>query len=322
MLNGAPFPSFCIYFVFLCAIIAILTDYSLEIDMKLLSFGEIIWDVYPDGCTLGGAPLNFAAHAALQGTEAYLASAVGTDALGERALGEIGKLGIRCDYVSTNALPTGECRVTLGEGGVPSYKILEGVAYDKIELSGIEKADFDAIAFGTLALREEHNRAALLRLLHSGSFREIYTDLNIREPYYSKDSIELCLSFATIAKISDEELPKVTKALFGEVLDPPRAAKTIKNRFPGIKLILISCGSDGAVCYDCKSSKSYRCAAVPTMVVSTVGAGDSFGATFLTKYMKTRDVEASMHLAAMVSAFVVSHMEAIPADTREFLERA
>ena len=30
--------------------------------MKLLSFGEIIWDVYPDEKYLGGAPLNFAAH--------------------------------------------------------------------------------------------------------------------------------------------------------------------------------------------------------------------------------------------------------------------
>lgn len=29
--------------------------------MKALSFGEILWDVYPNKKCLGGAPLNFAA---------------------------------------------------------------------------------------------------------------------------------------------------------------------------------------------------------------------------------------------------------------------
>ena len=54
--------------------------------MKILSFGEIIWDVYPDGKTLGGAPLNFAAHAALLGAKSSLISAVGSDELGNSAV--------------------------------------------------------------------------------------------------------------------------------------------------------------------------------------------------------------------------------------------
>ena len=32
--------------------------------MKLLSFGEVLWDVYPEDRFIGGAPLNFAAHCA------------------------------------------------------------------------------------------------------------------------------------------------------------------------------------------------------------------------------------------------------------------
>ena len=42
--------------------------------MKILAFGEIIWDILPSGEVLGGAPLNFAAHAAIAGAEAYLLS--------------------------------------------------------------------------------------------------------------------------------------------------------------------------------------------------------------------------------------------------------
>ena len=50
--------------------------------MKILSFGEIIWDIYDSGPVIGGAPLNFAANCAGLGAESYMLSAVGSDALG------------------------------------------------------------------------------------------------------------------------------------------------------------------------------------------------------------------------------------------------
>ena len=53
--------------------------------MKVLSFGEILWDVYPDEKYLGGAPLNFAAHLAKHGEDVAMLSAVGKDELGEEA---------------------------------------------------------------------------------------------------------------------------------------------------------------------------------------------------------------------------------------------
>ena len=52
---------------------------------KLLAFGEILWDVYPDEKFLGGASLNFAAHFVKFGHEAEMLSALGADALGEEA---------------------------------------------------------------------------------------------------------------------------------------------------------------------------------------------------------------------------------------------
>ena len=71
--------------------------------MVLLSFGEIIWDVYNrDEQTLGGAPLNFAAYAALLGSTVWLASSVGTDKLGEKAVKQIKELGLKTEYISTS----------------------------------------------------------------------------------------------------------------------------------------------------------------------------------------------------------------------------
>ena len=53
--------------------------------MKVLSFGEILWDIYPDKKYIGGAPFNFAAHLAKHGEEIYMLSCLGKDSLGEEA---------------------------------------------------------------------------------------------------------------------------------------------------------------------------------------------------------------------------------------------
>ena len=97
--------------------------------MKLLSFGEIIWDIYSQNeQTLGGAPLNFAAYTALLGDTAWVASSVGNDQLGKRALEQIKELGVKTEYISvSDEKETGQCRISLDKNGVPSYNILEDV---------------------------------------------------------------------------------------------------------------------------------------------------------------------------------------------------
>ena len=179
---------------------------------------------------------------------------------------------------------------------------------------------FDTIAFGTLALREEHNRRKLKNILANNNFSEIYTDLNIRSPFYSEESIVFCLSNATIVKISEEELPLVTQTLFLKTLDLYDAVKFITKNYSQIKLLLITCGEKGAFCYECKNGKMYYCPSESVPVVSTVGAGDSFGATFLTQYVKTKDIPYSLKLSAKTSAFVVNHKEAIPPTVKNFIK--
>ena len=127
--------------------------------MKILSFGEILWDVYPDKKYIGGAPLNFAAHSAKQGEEVYMLSAVGQDALGTDALSQLKSWGINCKYVAALAdKPTGACNVTLDVNSVPKYDLLQNVAYDYVDGNSVNE-DFDVLYFGTLALRGEIGRA-------------------------------------------------------------------------------------------------------------------------------------------------------------------
>lgn len=288
--------------------------------MKVLSFGEIIWDVYPDGqATLGGAPLNFSAFVSAFRGEVYLASSVGNDELGDRAIERIKELGINTDYISVYSnKSTGKCLVSLDKNGIPSYDIVEDTAYDYVS-STIVNQTFDVVSFGTLALRGENNKRKIKEILAANDCGDVHTDLNVRAPFYSRESIDICLSNATIVKISDEELPLVISEMFDIVIDINGAVDLIRRKYPQIRLLIVTCGAKGAYCYDFKNGAVEYQPAEKVAVVSSVGAGDSFGATFLAKYLDGVGVRRALACAAKVSAYVVAHKEAVPPDVSAFI---
>ena len=289
--------------------------------MKLASFGEILWDLFGSERHMGGAPLNIAAHAALYGFESYLISAVGDDDLGKDALDNVTRLGINADFVSTKAgIQTGRCIVSLDAAGMPTYKIDERSAHDKIAEPEVPLSGFDVLCFGTLALRSEENIRTLGKIISEGDFTERYADLNIRAPFYSLRSIEFALRNASIVKISDEELPTVADVLAIEYTTPEDAASQLSCRFPNIKQLIITLGADGSFCLDTAEGRVYRAPAQKANVLSTVGAGDSFGAAFLASYIATRDIPRALTVASHVSAFVVSSLEAVPTGSKKVFD--
>lgn len=276
--------------------------------MKILSFGEIIWDVYETEKFIGGAPLNLAAHCSKQGAESFMLSAVGNDDLGKCALEEVKSFNVKTDFVSVNQeKETGKCIVTLNKSGVPSYNVLTDVAYDYIKTpDNIKNFEFDVFCFGTLALRSRENLETVKSILKNGNIKKIYCDINIRPPFFSDETILFALSNANILKISDEELHFVTEACALKELED------IADKYRNLEFILLTQGEKGATVYDCKNKKTYTKTAPKVEVKSTVGAGDSFGATFICEYFKTNDIEKSLKKATEISAFVVSKKEAIP----------
>lgn len=278
--------------------------------MKVLAFGEVLWDIFPEDECIGGAPLNFAAHLSKMGEEAYVLTSVGNDALGTKSLQFIGDFGVKTDYISVlDCLETGKCLVTLDSNKVPKYNLLQNVAYDEIPVENIPD-NFDVLYFGTLALRNGFNRDSLNKLLENNSFKEIFVDVNIRPPFYSKETIEFAVSNATILKISDEESPKIADAL-GLRLDND-FARRLCERYENLKLVIITLGSRGSYCYERANNREYRAGCIETIVASTVGAGDSFSAAFLHKYLCGAGIKSCLNFAAKISGFVVSKTEAIP----------
>lgn len=281
--------------------------------MKLLSFGEILWDVYPDKNCLGGAPLNFAAHFAKHGGDAYMLSALGNDELGRITLEKLSKWKIKADYISIlNNHPTGQCRVTLNKKSIPNYDILQDVAYDHIPYKTISD-DFDLLYFGTLALRSDENFATLKRLIKENYFPEIIVDVNVRKPFCSKASVKFSVENATILKISEEELPIIADFVgLSHLTDYTDLSKELAKRNDNLKCIIITCGAKGAYALDCKTGKEYSCPTVKSDVVSTVGAGDSFAAAFMFWLLQQKDIPYCLNYATKVAGYVVSQYEAVP----------
>lgn len=279
--------------------------------MKILAVGEIIFDIFDGEAEIGGAPLNFCAHCAACGAESAIISAVGNDALAWVAIEKLREFGVNTEYVQRNALPTGQCIVTVNNGN-PEYNVLRPAAYDIIQADD-KIYSADVFSFGTLIQRDEISRNTVENILSKGKFNEIFCDINLRKDCYDRESCLLCLENATILKISDEEEPMLREFGFYESSDDEKeTVKAICAVFENIRLVLFTKGENGSLVYDKTENKFYEISAEKANVVSTVGAGDSYSAAFLCEFLKSGNVRDAAKAGSELSAFVVSHREAVP----------
>lgn len=282
--------------------------------MKLLSFGEILWDVYPDKECLGGAPINFAAHLAKLGCESYILSAVGNDFRGKKAIEDIKALNVKTDYISVSEYSTGVCNVTY-KNNEPEYDLSNLSAYDYIECEDIEKLnkqEFDVFYFGTLAQRSKRSRETLLSVISSVKFKHIFLDLNLRQHYHNPEMILEGLKIADIVKINRDEYEVIKKILNYKGEDKEFIKKLCYEK--NIKILLLTLDKDGAVAYD---GNFYREPCVDCKFVSAVGAGDSFSACFLKNYISGEPIEKCLRRANILAGYVVGFEMAIPTYTEE-----
>ncbi len=281
--------------------------------MRILGFGEILWDLFGENEKIGGAPFNFLSHCARLGSEVQLVSAVGKDDLGKRALKIAESYGVNTDYVPMlRKIPTGYCEVSLDYEGNPFYNLVTDVAYDRIPCPKKLKDNvYDAVYFGSLALRDEESYNSFLKLLEKTEAREYFCDINVRGDFCTGHILKTCLKAATILKFSREEMDVFGQdTLIGTV-------SSIFSVYENIHTIVVTMGGEGAGCFTRKN----RCFVTAPLVevVSAVGAGDSFSAAFLTNYLSGVSVRECLTRACTLGSYVVTQLEAIPEYPQDLL---
>lgn len=276
----------------------------------IVGIGELLWDMFPTGKAIGGAPANFAYHAGRLGEEGWAISAVGNDSLGQEIMDVLNRKRVR-SLVAVSGRPTGTVQVSLDDAGVPSYIITEDVAWDDIPFSPEMQelaARTDAVCFGSLVQRSG-SRASVLKFVEAlpASALKVF-DINLRQHFYSPGILEKSLEIADVLKINDEEI--VTVADMFSLGDDIRAACRKLIDMYSLKFVLLTKGAQG-------SEVITRDEIIPQgvgkiNVVDTVGAGDAFTAAFTVAYLRGKSLSEAQRLAGEVTAYVCSHKGAMP----------
>lgn len=277
----------------------------------VVGLGEVLWDVFPEGKKLGGAPANFAYHVAQLGLDGIVVSAIGNDELGDEIVACFEDRGSP-HMLENSSCPTGTVQVSINERGVPQYTIEEGVAWDNIRYNETLKAlanRADCVCFGSLAQRNSISRNTIEQFLNdmpTGSYKVF--DINLRQHFYTKEQIEKSFSLSNILKLNDDELDKVCN-MFDVMGTPLQQCQTLLTTY-GWKMLILTCGEMGS--YVITPNDISFLETPKVKVIDTVGAGDSFTAAFCTLLLKGESVRKAHRRAVDVSAYVCTQAGAMP----------
>lgn len=286
---------------------------------RIVGFGEALWDVFPEGRKIGGAPANFAYHVAQWGLDSCAVSAIGNDELGDDIVRKFDENGLNYRLERVD-FPTGTVQVTLDENKVPSYNIMEGVAWDNIpmtpELEALAR-DCRAVCFGSLAQRSAVSRAtinAFIDMMPEDSLKIF--DINLRQHYYTEEIICDSMKKADILKINDEEILVVAQLLDVTEKSERDICKVLLDKFD-LRMVILTCGDRGS--YVLTRDESSWVDTPKVSVVSTVGAGDSFTGTFIASILLGKTLRQAHEAAVKVSAYVCTCQGAMPAIPKDLL---
>jgi len=274
----------------------------------IVCFGEVLWDVYPDGKKLGGAPFNVSAHVNKLGLKAHMVSKVGNDPYGEEIRKAMQTQGILTNYTQLDdILETGIVDVLLDEEGKPSYTIKIPVAWDDIHTNDENIAllkKSEAFVYGSLACRTNQSRVSLFELASYSKLN--ICDLNIRQTFFDKELITALLEITHILKINDEEAELLSE-MFG--LEAADFYKKLSEQF-SLDIIIQTLGANGAEAYS--KGQLYATPGIKTNVVDTVGSGDSFLAAFIQHFLNGGNISSCLEKGCELGAYVASQQGAIP----------
>ena len=280
----------------------------------IVGMGEALWDVLPEGKKIGGAPANFAYHVSQFGFDSRVVSAVGNDDLGDEILKVFKEKQLKHQLQTVN-YPTGTVQVTLDDNGIPCYDIKEGVAWDNIPFTDDLKRlalSTRAVCFGSLAQRNEVSRTSINRFLDTmpdGEGQLKIFDINLRQGFFTKDIIRDSCQRCNVLKINDEELVAISRLFGYPGIDLQDKCWILLAKY-NLKMLILTCGTNGSYVFTPGVVSFQETPKVP--VADTVGAGDSFTATFTAALLKGKSVPEAHKLAVEVSAYVCTQSGAMP----------
>lgn len=284
-----------------------------ENKFTIVGLGEVLWDDLPTGKMLGGAPSNFAYVSTRLGDHGIVASRVGTDDNGREILEKFCAVEVDESHIQIDEEhPSGIVSVML-ENGQPSYKIVESVAWDFLELNDdwcklAEKAD--AVCFGSLAQRNEKSRTTIQDFLTYTRLESLKIfDVNLRQNFYSFEVLRDSFSAANVVKLNHEELPKICELFEIEGANEKEKARNLYQHFD-LNFLCLTRGANGSLLISGDELDEHF--GIKIKIADTIGAGDAFTAAMTHGILREWDLKKINDLANKIGAFVASQTGAMP----------
>ena len=289
----------------------------------VVGLGELLWDLFPAGKQLGGAPANFAYITSLLGDEGIPASRLGQDALGDEAIHRLRELSLPTEFIQRDAdHPTGTVMVQVDRAGQPCFQISESVAWDFLDWTPQWQRlaqQADAVCYGSLAQRAERSHSTIrefLKALRKDATRVF--DINLRQNFFTKQVLTESMKLANVIKLNHEELPRIMHLFEVGHRSEEHSARQLLTLY-NLNLVCVTRGNGGSLLVsadECIEHPGFK-----VRVADTVGAGDAFTAALVHGYLRRTELKVINENANRVGAWVASQTGATPAPNNGGLER-
>jgi len=281
----------------------------------VIGLGELLWDCFPEGALLGGAPANVAYHACALGDRGVVASRLGQDGPGDEALQLLSGRGVDTSAIQRDpARSTGTAHVTMDAAGEPSFAIDSSAAWAAPQWTPQWEAlmrSADVICFGTLLCTREQGRAVVERAAAAAKDEALLLlDLNLRPPFDTDGAMDAALACANVVKLSDHELRRLGQR---RGLEPEAAAEALLN--DGLRALAVTRGAQGSLLYTAGDVCEHPGAPLPDEAsphADPVGAGDAFTAALAHHLVRGHAPARASDAANRYAAYIASRPGATP----------
>ena len=239
-----------------------------------------------------GNGIDWGVHLARMGVPVSVVSVVGTDSYGEKM-----KEALAAEHIDISHLRTEE-----GDTCKMMMDLKNGT--DRVHLEEIE-----GVMKNYALTEEEFNFVARHSMLHTDLFGKVLDKL----PAWKEKGVEVVMDFSVFSEDPEYECEKLFPYVdyvflsYDGKKDDHIKEWVKKIHSYGPKLVTATMGELGSICYD--GTTLHEFGIVPTRVVNTVGAGDSYIAGFTYGILNGWSVPACMQKGAEVSSAVVSKFE-------------
>ncbi|MEW8683759.1 MAG: PfkB family carbohydrate kinase [Candidatus Thiodiazotropha endolucinida] len=257
---------------------------------------------------LGGAPFNVAWHLQAFGRSPLFISRIGSDEEGDAILQSMGQWGMATGCLQRDERhPTGRVTITL-EGGEPSYEIVADVAYDFIDTAGVADVQATTLYHGSLGLRNPIAREALNRLKANNPQR-ILMDVNLRDPWWQRESVLNWVTEADWVKLNEHELLQI----HNESDDLLTTATSFRHQYK-LEGLVVTLGERGVLVV---AADDHSCEIKPELnlnLVDTVGAGDALTSVLILGLELDWPLQLTLERAQRFASAIVGRRGAVVDD--------